>query len=155
DPMDMNTQSRRGLACCWLTAVLWLAATPIPALAQDTSLDDCLRSEVVRPENVARTVAELRRQCSAALIAASAPETVTASPVPRRSLATELDNSYFQPYKNNYIVFGSMRNRDDSPPFSGQDLDIRFELGMQFSLFPHAGDFTLLEPIKFGYSQRS
>lgn len=151
----MNTHSRRGVACCWLTAGLWLALVPIPAFAQDTSLEDCLRSEVVRPENVARSVADLRRLCSATLNAVSATDAGPVNPTRRSSLATELDNPYFQPYKNNYIIFGSMRNRDDAPPFSGQDLDIRFELGMQFSLFPHAGDFTLLEPIKFGYSQRS
>jgi len=140
---------------CWLAAVLWLAAFPYQTVAQDAPLDDCLRTQVTRPENVARTVAELRRMCNAALASAATPEAGPAAPARRSSLATELDNSYFQPYKNNYIVFGSMRNRDGEPPFSGQDLDIRFELGMQFSLFPHAAGFTLVEPIKFGYSQRS
>lgn len=151
----MNTLFHGPAAYRVLTAALWLGLTPAPALAQNASVDDCLRSEVTRPENVARTVAELRRLCSAPRPTATSQDAGSANPARRSSLATELDNSFFQPYKSNYIVFGSMRNRDGQPPFSGQDLDIRFELGMQFSLFPHAGDFTLLQPVKFGYSQRS
>lgn len=143
------------LRLAFASVLLWSASSTL-ALAQETPLDDCLRDEVTRPENVARTVAELRRMCSAFRSAPAGADTASAaSPVRRSSLSTVLDNPFFQPYKNNYIIFGSMKNHEGQATFSGKDLDIRFELGMQFSLFPHVDDFSALAPLKFGYSQRS
>ena len=129
-------------------------------VAQTESLDECLRREVIRRENDTRTVSELRQRCAErestpesadALIADSAP--VVQQVQPRYDDAIE--NTFFLPYKSNYIVFGSMQNDDGSPPFSGQTLDIKFELGMKFSLFPQIEEFKALKPLKFGYSQRS
>ena len=149
--------------CSLLVSALLLTASADRALAQEqvlvqgATLDDCLRAQVTRPENVARTVAELRRMCSTALASSVDIETVSSTlpSAPYQALSSALDNPYFQPYKNNYIIFGTMRNRDGEQPFSGENLDIRFELGLQFSLFPHVRNFTFLEPLKFGYSQRS
>ena len=151
------------LACLVLPLFAALLCSS-PAAAQSTSIDDCLREEVTRPENNARTVAELRTRCAEreptreavdALIA----DSVATLPVPVTSALPRLEqapqNTFFQPYKNNYIVFGSMENDDGTAPFSGQSLDIKFELGMKFMLFPQIEELKFLAPVKFGYSQRS
>jgi len=130
------------------------------ALAQTSTIDDCLRTEVIRQENAERTVNQLRTRCAErettrdsvdALIADSAASV----PVLLARYDETLENTFFQPYKNNYIVFGSMENDDGSAPFSGQSLDIKFELGMKFTLFPQIDELKFLSPVKFGYSQRS
>lgn len=130
------------------------------ALGQSSTIDDCLRTEVIRPENAERTVNQLRTRCAErettresvdALIADSA----AIMPVLQARYDDTLDNTLFQPYKNNYIVFGSMENDDGTAPFSGQSLDIKFELGMKFMLFPQIEELKFLAPVKFGYSQRS
>jgi len=130
------------------------------AFGQSSTIDDCLRTEVIRPENAERTVNQLRTRCAErettresvdALIADSA----ATMPVLQARYDDTLDNTLFQPYKNNYIVFGSMENDDGTAPFSGQSLDIKFELGMKFMLFPQIEELKFLAPVKFGYSQRS
>lgn len=130
------------------------------AMAQTSTIDECLRTEVTRPENDARTVNELRTRCAEretsresvdALIADSA----AAVPVLLARYDETVENTLFMPYKNNYIVFGSMENDDGTAPFSGQSLDIKFELGMKFTLFPQIDELKFLAPVKFGYSQRS
>jgi phospholipase A1 len=130
------------------------------ALAQTSTIDDCLRTEVTRPENDARTVFELRTRCAEretsresvdGLIADSAATV----PVLLARYDETIENTLFMPYKNNYIVFGSMENDDGTAPFSGQSLDIKFELGMKFTLFPQIDELKFLSPVKFGYSQRS
>ncbi len=149
-----------GFALPLLAALL--AGSPVHA--QSAGIDACLREEVTRPENNARTVAELRTRCAEreptreavdALIAdsvATLPVPLSA-PLPRLEQAPQ--NTFFQPYKNNYIVFGSLNNDDVTPPFSGENLDIQFQLGMKFSLFPQVPELAALAPVKFGYSQRS
>lgn len=62
---------------------------------------------------------------------------------------------FFTPYKDNYLIAGQMRMDDGSLPFSGEELDIKFELGMTFSLFANSQAFEFLDPLRFGYSQRS
>ncbi|ALO47270.1 phospholipase A [Pseudohongiella spirulinae] len=62
---------------------------------------------------------------------------------------------FFSPYKDNYLSVGRMRMKDGSTPFSGEDLDIKFELGMTFSFFDNSESFDFLDPLRFGYSQRS
>ncbi|MES3007962.1 MAG: phospholipase A [Pseudomonadota bacterium] len=131
-----------------------------PAVFAQPALEDCLREEVVKLSNASRTVAELRSFCSASanddIPIAVSPSVVANPTTVRPTLALEdMRNSFFQPYKKNYITFGSLENRAGGKPFSGQTLDIKFELGMQFSLFGRTDDFTALAPLKFGYSQRS
>lgn len=171
---------RGALAACLCA----LALLPPAVLAQSTaltpellaqSLENCLRSEVIKPENAARTVAELRVSCTpqppAVVATPPAPRVVSEdgevliedSPsitpnadMMRAQMAYRDSNDYFfQPYKKNYITFGSLKNEDGSVPFSGETLDIKFELGMQFTLFPEIDTFTALSPLKVGYSQRS
>ena len=62
---------------------------------------------------------------------------------------------FFTPYKRNYILFGSMQNKDGGEPFSGKTLDIRYEIGMKFRLFQNQASPEGLSPLYFGYSQRS
>lgn len=68
---------------------------------------------------------------------------------------TEEPGRFFSPYKDNYLSVGRMRMKDRSTPFSGEDLDIKFELGMTFSFFDNSESFDFLDPLRFGYSQRS
>lgn len=63
--------------------------------------------------------------------------------------------SFFTPYKDNYLSVGRMKMKDGGAPFSGEDLDIKFELGMTFSFFDNSESFEFLDPLRFGYSQRS
>lgn len=130
------------------------------AAAQSPSIEDCLRTEVTRPENDARTVRELRTRCAEreptresvdALIADSAGTI----PLLQPRYDETLENTFFEPYKSNYIVFGSLQNDDGTAPFSGNTLDIKFELGLKFSLFPQIRELEAFAPVKFGYSQRS
>lgn len=142
-----------------LLCMAFLLSAP-GAVAQTASIDECLRTEVTRPENDARTVSELRTRCAErestresidALIAESA----AVVPVVQARYDETLENTFFEPYKRNYIVFGSMENDDGTLPFSGNSLDIKFELGMKFSLFPQIPELDAFAPVKFGYSQRS
>lgn len=148
---------------------------PLPPALQAQSLENCLRTEVIKPENSARTVTELRAFCTPQPLAAvvtSVPARVVAQDgevliEDSRSITPDLammraqmqygdmNDYFFQPYKKNYITFGSLKNEDGSAPFSGESLDIKFELGMQFTLFPEIDSFTALAPLKVGYSQRS
>ncbi len=131
------------------------------AYGQEITLESCLQEQVLLPQNESQTVGQLRAVCSARLESNSpAVESVSDSsgePNYRRDypFSGELRNSFFQPYKNNYISFGSMENDDGSAPFSGKTLDIKFELGMKFGLFPDIEGLQALSPLKFGYSQRS
>ena len=115
-------------------------------------------------ENAARTVAELRALCTPqtpAAVATSVPARVVAqdgevliedsqSITPNAAMVRaqmeygDMNDYFFQPYKKNYITFGSLKNADGSAPFSGESLDIKFELGMQFTLFPEIDSFTAL-----------
>lgn len=62
---------------------------------------------------------------------------------------------FFTPYKDNYLIFGQMRMDDGSPPFSGEQLDTKFSLGLSFSLFSQSELLDFLDPLRFGYSQLS
>lgn len=163
-----------GLLALLPHSVLAQPAPLTPALLAQP-LENCLRTEVVKPENAARTVAELRAFCT------PQPPAEVVIPAPARVVAEDgevliedspsitpnltmmraqmeyggMSDYFFQPYKKNYITFGSLKNQDGSTPFSGESLDIKFELGMQFTLFPEIDTFTALAPLKVGYSQRS
>lgn len=171
-----------GLLTVWPVAVQAQSTALTPELLAQ-SLENCLRTEVIKPENAARTVTELRASCTPQPPAAVAAPTasrvvsddgdvvieeslfVTPSATPSVTsnaamMRAQMDygrrsDYFFQPYKKNYITFGSLKNQDGSVPFSGESLDIKFELGMQFTLFPEIDSFTALSPLKVGYSQRS
>jgi phospholipase A1 len=143
--------------CVLLTGPLLYAATGVT----DEALNSCLQEQVLYPENNAQTVGQLRARCAALLtpretgverIMESTAQTNIMQPY---SFDGDLRSSFVQGYKNNYISLGSMRNEDGSTPFSGKTLDIKFELGMKFGLFPDIDGLEPLSPLKFGYSQRS
>lgn len=131
------------------------------AQAQEAQTAACLQEQVLLAENENLKVSELKALCLAALQAASNTDArITDSPivatnVQRLAYENQMRNSFFEPYKDNYISFGSMDNVDGSLPFSGESFDIKFQLGMKFSLFPQIEGLSSLAPLKFGYSQRS
>lgn len=127
----------------------------------DDALNSCLQEQVLLPVNDAQTVAQLRARC-AALPTSSAPrvdriEESAAQTYNVRAYTFDgdLGKGFVQAYKKNYISLGSMRNEDGQAPFSGDTLDLKFELGMKFGLFPNIEGLEPLSPLKFGYSQRS
>ncbi|MDP1930067.1 MAG: phospholipase A [Gammaproteobacteria bacterium] len=146
--------------CLLLLALITFSFLSGKSYALQASLDDCLRTEVVNPANNSRTVSELRVLCGENPVRTRqiTEGIIEAVPTITEGINTLVDSPYipfFEPYKNNYIVFGSLENQNGSEPFSGKTLDIKFELGMKFSVFPQIAGFTALAPLKFGYSQRS
>lgn len=152
------------------SALPLLSVLTIPVLAfgqvaaAQNSLEDCLRIEVLNPANNSRTVNELRQMCGGTatqITPRGTGRTVPVAPITggiNESISAFSDSPYipfFEPYKSNYIVFGSLENQDGTDPFSGQNLDIKFELGMKFRVFPQIDGLDALAPLKFGYSQRS
>lgn len=127
----------------------------------DEALDACLQEQVLLPANNAQTVEQLRAHCAVVLtpretgVERIEESTAQTNSVRAYSFDGDLRSSFVQAYKNNYISLGSMRNADGQDPFSGKTLDIKFELGMKFGLFPDIEGLEPLSPLKFGYSQRS
>ncbi|MCG8416244.1 MAG: phospholipase A [Pseudomonadales bacterium] len=124
--------------------------------AEVGSYESCLLREVNQPPNSNLTVAEIRRRCETARAESMTAIESSESDAP----LTEVEmppgfRNFFTPYKENFILFGSMENRDGSDPFSGKTLDIRFEFGMKFRMFQNQEDFERLSPLHFGYSQKS
>ena len=141
-----------------------LLASPL-LFAQDNGTDEalngCLQEQVLLPENDSQTVSQLRGHCTA-LLSPSEPitERILESAAQTYSVQAytfdgDLRTSFVQAYKNNYISVGQMRNDDGQAPFSGETLDLKFELGLKFGLFPDIDGLEPLSPLKFGYSQRS
>ena len=149
------------LAASLLTAFSLLFASPQLYAAQDDAVNLCLQEQVLIPENDTQTVGQLRAHCVAILspsepgderIAESVAQTNIMRPY---SFADDMRSGFVQAYKNNYISVGKMRNQNGQAPFSGKTLDIKFELGMKFGIFPDVDGLEPLSPLKFGYSQRS
>lgn len=147
-----------------MAATLLVAASlclPISASAQSpvnssdaaSIVNLCLQIEVIKPENGARTVAELRAQCEAALTSMDTVNTDMA--IENIVLGNIAPTRFFRPYKDNYLIFGRMEMDDGSQPFSGEELDTKFELGLTFSLFQGRRNFDFLAPLHVGYSQKS
>lgn len=154
---------------CLRTARLLVALCSLlasPQLFADESVTEqalsrCLQAQVLLPENNAQTVAQLRAYCTTQ----PAPSEDGIERIEESIAQTNIIHSYtfngglrsgfVQAYKNNYISAGKMRNDDGQDPFSGKTLDIKFELGMKFGLFPDIEGLEPLSPLKFGYSQRS
>lgn len=134
------------------TALLLLACQNAGA----ASFEDCLLDLARDPDNAELTVAELHSRCqSAAGTAVSAAPKPGLDDVPAGQPGTARFSEFFEPYKNSYLLFGSMRNRQGGEPFSGKTLDIKFELGLKFRLFPERPGFEKLQPLYFGYAQKS
>ncbi|MDX1491098.1 MAG: phospholipase A [Pseudohongiellaceae bacterium] len=134
------------------TALILSSLPTKAASAQDPLLNACLQAEVIKETNLNKTVKDLTELCHQAVAPTISEDSEAQKHKP--SIAADAPGHFFQPYKRNYIVFGSMKNNNGGQPFSGKTFDIKFELGMQFALFPDE-ESPLLAPLRFGYSQRS
>ncbi|NQV71033.1 MAG: phospholipase A [Pseudohongiella sp.] len=141
-------------------ARLLLTLSAIIYLSQSfaASSDSCLLEQLRLPANDTLTVIEVKNYCL------EQEEEAIESPLLRKA-AEIIDrgqtvpqarfNNFFEPYKQSLFMVGNMKNRDSSDPFSGKTLDIKFELGLKFQLFPQREGFERLAPLYFGYSQKS
>lgn len=134
-----------------------LALIATSAKAEELSaLDSCLLAQLRDSSNGNQTVSELRRRCISPLETAAQGNTEKEATIDSAPMAMPSGfRSFFTPYKENYILFGSMQNKDGSDPFSGKTFDIRFEFGMKFRLFQNEDDFDKTSPIYVGYSQKA
>jgi phospholipase A1 len=128
------------------------------SLAQSGAVNACLQSEVLNTANLDKTVRELQTRCSLQANVQQSDNIDSSNPIPTTPATNQRPSpvitGFFQPYKRNYITFGSMKKNNGGKAFSGNSLDIKFELGMKFVLFPKENS-PLLAPLSFGYSQRS
>ena len=145
-----------------LSLVLAATSLPMTAFAADAEqINRCLQEQVLDPENDDLRVGDLRAICTSILEqnigddAQIVDSTAITASIRQFNYENPLSNTFFEPYKNNYISFGSMQYDDETTPFSGESLDIKFELGMKFRLFPSIRELQGLAPVKFGYSQKS
>ncbi len=148
----------RGRLICTLVVVLGLAPYSLVIAAEAESYEACLLREVNLALNGNLTVTELRQLCEDASIESTTSNESQVSATSFSESTIEMPagfRNFFTPYKENFILFGSMENRDGSDPFSGKTLDIRFEFGMKFRMFQNQEDFERLSPLHFGYSQKS
>ncbi|MDF1624335.1 phospholipase A [Pseudohongiella nitratireducens] len=142
-----------------------------PASGDSPALQTCLQQAVLEPENLQLTIAELHQQCHAQLqtqdtlittevnssVTTGDDQTSSEDNFPADTALTQRTDSewFFTPYKDNYLTFGQMRMDDGSVPFSGEQLDTKFSLGLSFSLFSQNELLDFLDPLRFGYSQLS
>lgn len=147
----------------WLCGILYSGILPgtgnslMAAETVQTPIQLCLQEQVLIPVNEHKTVAQLRDQCESQLAseAAAAPTADITNIDQPVVLDTDGLRGFFRPYKDNYLIFGRSKMDDGSPPFSGADLDTKFELGLTFSLFEGRENFDFLAPLHIGYSQKS
>ncbi len=133
--------------CCLLVSLLAAKS----GLAQQDALDSCLLEQIKNPDNNALTVSTVRNLCENTVTTPSTELSIPLAATPVQAQFSE----FFEPYKQSYLIFGSLQNKQGGEPFSGKTLDIRFELGMKFRLLPEREVYTGLEPLYFGYSQKS
>lgn len=142
-----------------------------PTSQYSPSLQTCLQQAALNPANYQRTIADLHQQCQSQLqdedtlvtnttstdAVPEADPTSSEDTLPVDTALSQQNSSewFFTPYKDNYLIFGQMRMDDGSPPFSGQQLDTKFSLGLSFSLFSQSELLDFLDPLRFGYSQLS
>tara|TARA_R100001039_G_C1852886_1_gene113930 strand:- start:3087 stop:4049 length:963 start_codon:yes stop_codon:yes gene_type:complete len=129
------------------------ATGPVP------DIQACVQQLVIQSEYRSASVTDLYARCERQRSSdAVRTDTSSITDDPGSSAvvvpATDLTR-FFRPYKDNYIVFGRARTADGSPPFSGEQLDTKFELGLTFNLFQEITNLTFMSPLAFGYSQRS
>ena len=136
-----------------------------------TDTQTCLQQQVIKPAHRSLSVSDLYALCEPQTsVATGQPDTSNTADNTITGTDSSSDNSsesstsigpetelnrFFRPYKDNYIVFGRARTADGTPPFSGERLDTKFELGLTFNLFQEITNLTFLAPLAFGYSQRS
>src|SRR5690554_3551062 len=126
-------------------------ATSLAALLNDPAVQLCLEVHVIDPENLNRSVRELLQECLPEQPDTEDPEVLLATEAveqANREVATGVAR-LFQPYKDNYIAVGRMRNGDKSLPFSGEKLDTKFELGLSFGPFADIEELSALRPLRF------
>lgn len=129
----------------------------LAALLENPAVQLCLEIQVIDVDNLNRSVRELLQECLPDELNTTDPEVAQATEaveLATREVATGIAR-FFQPYKDNYIAVGRMRNADNSQPFSGEKLDTKFELGLNFGPFADIESLSALRPLRFGYSQRS
>ena len=143
-----------------LTAVVLLLQLSTNAAANSVSINDfesCLLDALADSGNDVLLVSQLKEQCEQTTteeileMELAVDDAITAESFQMPPGVRE----FFTPYKRNYIVFGSMQNKNGGEPFSGKTFDIRFEFGMKFRLFQNQENFDKLSPLYFGYSQKS
>ena len=132
--------------------------------ATENPVEVCLLAQVLLEENLHLTVADIRESCIVQIAADSSSigiENVSVAAASNVLTTARIfdyeagEQRFFRPYKNNYIVLGGMKNDDNSQAFTGNKLDLKFELGMMFSLIPSSNSESGFIPLHFGYSQRS
>jgi len=109
----------------------------------------CLLLAFENPADQGLTLSEIKQRCQSHAPTLKLIEDDYSAPNP------EVDGAFlntFEPYKRNYFSYGGMENRDGTDSFSGNTADIRFQFGMKFGLFQK---IPTLEPVYFGYSQKS
>lgn len=137
--------------------LLLLGNSAVASIATISDFETCLLQAMADSSNDVLLVSQLKMQCQQ-----PASEKVIETALVSENAISESSltrppgvREFFTPYKRNYIVFGSMQNKNGGEPFSGKTFDIRFEFGMKFRLFQNQDNFDKLSPLYFGYSQRS
>ncbi len=157
--LSRRPSRQRALACLLALSMPAWASAQDHAAGVSTDVQSCVQQQVVKPEHIDLSVSDLFALCEQP-VSTDEPENAEAiiTDDPGSSIMVEPANDlsrFFRPYKDNYIVFGRARTADGSPPFSGNRLDTKFELGLTFNLFEEITNLTFLAPLGFGYSQRS
>lgn len=156
-----------------LLCLLWANLANAQSNTIQGDFETCLLQALTDPGNDLLLVSQVKAYCeesreAADLAAAFRNEGVEVPTVLANGQAVEQEvnsaidyrmpagfREFFTPYKRNYILFGSMQNKDGGEPFSGKTLDIRFEIGMKFRVFQNQQSLQGLSPLYFGYSQKS
>lgn len=158
-PLSRRPSRQRALVFVFTVSICGWASAQDNAAGTSQDLQHCVQQQVVKPEHRQLSVADLYALCEPATPGdkpRSDADTATNDPGSSAMVVPANDLSrFFRPYKDNYIVFGRARTADGSPPFSGNRLDTKFELGLTFNLFAEITNLTFLAPLGFGYSQRS
>ncbi len=125
--------------------------------AEGNTFEQCLLQQIQMPENVNLTAGEIAAYCrdQQALTTRLIAEDPGVTELPGEPGMPAGFRDFFTPYKQNYILFGSMQNKNGGEPFSGKTMDIRFEFGMKFRMFQNTAEYARLSPLHFGYSQKS
>ncbi len=124
--------------------------------AESDTLEQCLLREVQSADNVNLTAGEILDSCreQRPVFTASSRLNLEDDVIAEPQMPAGF-RDFFTPYKQNYFMFGSMRNKNGGEPFSGKTMDIKFQFGMKFRVFQNTVEYDRLSPLHFGYSQKS
>lgn len=130
-----------------LSALFLLLTAP---LIQAQDIDACLTEQVLTQDD-SITIGELKALCSADQVVTNSEEKL----IFNRGGADSA--TPFELYKENYFTVGSMRNSNGGQPFSGDKVDIMFQLSFKYQMFhPEAnGRLNFLAPLHVGYTQKA